>query len=307
MIVGIDEVGRGAWAGPLCVGAVALGGLELDGLTDSKMLTKKKRNIYSLLIKQQAPLVGIGWVSAREIDRIGISAALKLAARRALAQIDSPQIEQIIIDGTIRLIDDPRVTTMAKADLLVPSVSAASVIAKVARDEYMAHCHKLFGEYGWQGNVGYGAKVHRDAIEVSGTTPLHRMSFAPMKGLNAPSAPEVRTKITTKLLGDRAESAACDYLTAQGYKILDRNWKTKWCEIDIICQKDDVVSFVEVKYRKTTHQGGGIAAITSAKLKQMTFAAQFWLQRNGLSHAQLSVVEVSGKDFEVTAFIDAVL
>jgi ribonuclease HII len=304
MIVGIDEVGRGSWAGPLCVGAVALGGLHIDGLTDSKLLSKKKRELYAKEIKQNAPRVGIGWVSARDIDSIGISQALKLAARRALQQIDGADIEQIIIDGTIRLIDDPRVTTMKKADLLVPSVSAASVIAKVARDEYMSKCHDLFDGYGWKSNVGYGAAIHKTAIDEIGVTPLHRMSFAPMKLLPVPTAPVVA--MTSKSLGDKAEGAAAVYLEEHGFRVVERNWKTKWCEIDIVAKKQEVLYFVEVKYRKTDHQGGGIAAITPKKLDQMTFAARLWMQRAGQSDARLSAIEVSGSDFSVTQFLEQV-
>lgn len=304
MIVGIDEVGRGSWAGPLCVGAVALGGVSIDGITDSKLLTKKKREYYAKEIRLVAPRVGIGWVSARDIDTIGISEALKLASRRALRQIDGPDIEQIIIDGTIMLIDDPRATTMKKADLLVPSVSAASIIAKVARDEYMSKCHDLFDGYGWKSNVGYGAAIHKTAIDEIGVTPLHRMSFAPMKLLPIPtvSAPNV----TSKSLGDRAEEAAVSYLEELGFTVIERNWKTKWCEIDIVAQKQEVIYFVEVKYRKTDHQGGGIAAITSKKLDQMNFAARLWMQRAGQSDARLSAIEVSGSDFGVTQFLEQV-
>ena len=304
MIVGIDEVGRGSWAGPLCVGAVALGGASIDGITDSKLLSKKKREYYAKEIRLVAPRVGIGWVSARDIDTIGISEALKLASRRALRQIDGPDIEQIIIDGTIMLIDDPRATTMKKADLLVPSVSAASIIAKVARDEYMSKCHDLFDGYGWKSNVGYGAAIHKTAIDEIGVTPLHRMSFAPMKLLPIPtvSAPNV----TSKSLGDRAEEAAVSYLEELGFTVIERNWKTKWCEIDIVAQKQEVIYFVEVKYRKTDHQGGGIAAITSKKLDQMNFAARLWMQRAGQSDARLSAIEVSGSDFGVTQFLEQV-
>src|SRR5262245_61809960 len=116
MIVGIDEVGRGAWAGPLVVGAVLLGGEKIQGLTDSKLLTKKQRVLLNLEIRQKAQAIGIGWVSAKRIDQIGLSPALKLAAKMALAHIRHDYSE-IIIDGTIKLIDDPRVTIMKKADL----------------------------------------------------------------------------------------------------------------------------------------------------------------------------------------------
>jgi ribonuclease HII len=180
MIVGIDEVGRGAWAGPMAVGAVLLGDVIIDGLTDSKKLTKKQRERLDREIRQNAVAIGIGWVSAKQIDAIGLGDALRLASRRALAQIRH-DYHEIIIDGTIALIDDPRVTLMKKADLLVPSVSAASIVAKVARDNYMHHLDGVFPGYAFTGHVGYGTASHRQAIEVLGVTPLHRLSYAPLQ------------------------------------------------------------------------------------------------------------------------------
>lgn len=180
MIVGIDEVGRGAWAGPMVVGAVLLGDADIPGLTDSKKLTKKQRERLDIEIRQKAVAIGLGWVSAKQIDTIGLSAALKLASRRALEHIRH-DYKEIIIDGTIALIDDPRVTLLPKADLLIPSVSAASIVAKVARDNYMRHLDEVFPGYKFSGHVGYGTAAHRVAIETLGVTPLHRLSFAPLR------------------------------------------------------------------------------------------------------------------------------
>lgn len=179
MIVGIDEVGRGAWAGPMAVGAVMLGEATIEGLTDSKKLTKKQRELLDIEIRQKAVAIGIGWVSAKLIDEIGLSQALKLASRRALAHIRQ-EYHEIIIDGTIALIDDPRVTLLKKADLLIPSVSAASIVAKVARDNYMKHLDLVFPGYEFAGHVGYGTAAHRAAIKLRGVTPLHRLSYAPL-------------------------------------------------------------------------------------------------------------------------------
>jgi len=187
MIVGIDEVGRGAWAGPMVVGAVLLGDALIPRLTDSKKLTRKQREALDVEIRQKALGIGIGWVSAKQIDTIGLSAALKLASRRALAHIRQ-EYGEIIIDGTIALIDDPRVTLMPKADLLVPSVSAASIVAKVARDNYMKHLDDVFPGYMFTSHVGYGTAIHRAAIEMHGVTPLHRLSFAPLKTYNVVNA-----------------------------------------------------------------------------------------------------------------------
>jgi len=311
MIVGIDEVGRGAWAGPLVVAAVGLGGITIDGLTDSKLLSKKKREKYARQIKQSAPLVGIGWVSAVDIDVIGLSEALKLASRRAFQQIDNRDIEQIIIDGTIALIDDPRVTLMKKADLLVPSVSAASIVAKVARDSYMTLCDTVFPGYGFNGHVGYGAEKHRLAIESLGVLPIHRTSFAPIakqlalnNNLHVKKRVSIQKATSSVSVGSQGEDVASEYLVRNGYTIVDRNWKTKWCEVDIIALKDNRMYFVEVKYRRTQQQGGGVAAVTYRKRRQMKFAAEFWLHTQTLMNASLAVLEVSGDSFDVTYFVD---
>lgn len=303
MIVGIDEVGRGAWAGPLCVGAVALGDADIEGLTDSKKLTAKKRELLDKEIKEKAAGVGLGWVSAKAIDQIGLSAALKLAATRAVEQISVPY-EQVIIDGTIMLVDDPRAVTMKKADLLVASVSAASIVAKVARDEYMKVMSEKFPGYGFEAHVGYGTAAHTAAITTLGPSPIHRMSFSPLKEIET-----VAPKVHVETAGEHAEAKTAEYLAGLGYQIIDRNWKTKWCEIDIIATKNGTVHFIEVKYRKNDRSGSGLAAITPKKLRQMKFAAELWLARRenqNVKQAVLSAVEVSGDEFAVTEFIEQV-
>lgn len=304
MIVGIDEVGRGAWAGPLVVGAVLLGGSHIEGLTDSKLLSKKKRELLDIEIRQNALAIGIGWVSAGHIDRIGLSEALKLASRRALAQIRH-EYHEIIIDGTIALIDDPRVTLMKKADLLIPSVSAASIVAKVARDNYMTHLDSVFPGYSFKSHVGYGTAIHRGSIDRNGVTPLHRLSFAPLaKYANSQlDSSEIdgiaalkSVGVTTKKIGDLAEDEACNFLLRHGHEIIERNWRTKFCEIDIVSNIKDVVYFTEVKYRKKSDHGGGIAAITPKKMRQMKFAAEYFVLKNNLidTNMRLAAISVTG-------------
>jgi ribonuclease HII len=256
MIAGIDEVGRGAWAGPLCVAAVALGDADIAGLTDSKLLSAKKRAAYALAIKQQAAGVGIGWVSARLIDQHGLSWALSRAASDAMAQIDCPAIDHIVIDGTIRLIDDLRVSTLKKADLLVPSVSAASIVAKVARDTYMARLDDRLPGYGFTAHVGYGTAAHSRALQRIGASPVHRMSFAPLKEMTIRIADDA---IAPTGIGATAEDVAAQYLVRQGYRIVERNWKTARCEIDIIAERRNVTYFVEVKYRSSGREGTGLS------------------------------------------------
>jgi ribonuclease HII len=334
MILGIDEVGRGPWAGPLVVGAVVLGGAEIEGLTDSKKLSKKRREVLDIEIREKSLGIGFGWVSASEIDEIGLSAALKLATKLAVAQISVPYHE-IIIDGTVNFLAGTSkgqyVTTMKKADLLISSVSAASIVAKVARDNYMALQDEIYPGYGFKSHVGYGTAAHIAAIDKLGVTPLHRLSFAPLAkyrdgrgSSRLPFAPKhlqpeydkapgplscparsrfgqkwSRTTVikpTSKQIGDNAEDIAANFLKQQGHKILDRNWKTKFCEIDIVSQKGDTIYFTEVKYREKSDQGGGLAAITSKKLRQMRFAAEYYVLSNQISDTNLRLVAISLKD-----------
>jgi len=303
MILGIDEVGRGPWAGPLVVGAVVLGDARIEGLTDSKKLTKKKREVLDGLIREQASGFGLGWVTANEIDDIGLSQALKLATIRAVEQVKAPYHE-IIIDGTINFLSETSkgqyVTTLAKADLLIQSVSAASIIAKVARDNYMALQDDIYPGYGFASHVGYGTAAHVGAIDSLGVTPLHRLSFAPLKKYKDSS------RVTTKQIGDNAETIAAEYLVERGHEILERNWKTKFCEIDIISRKNDTIYFSEIKYRRTHIQGGGLAAVTAKKQQQMKFAAEYYSASKKLKNINLKlvVISMSGLDPKVETYLE---
>ena len=344
MILGIDEVGRGPWAGPLVVGAVVLGGVAIEGLTDSKKLSKKRRELLDIEIREKAQAVGLGWVTASEIDEIGLSRALVLATKKAVEQITVPYHE-IIIDGTVNFLSGTSksdyVTTMKKADLLVPSVSAASIVAKVARDNYMADQDEIYQGYNFKNHVGYGTMAHITAIDKLGVTPVHRLSFAPLekyRNHNQPSdstfyqngftpgtirAPApYRTRVadvlakkrvqtasakpTSKQIGDSAENVASNYLSNLGHKILERNWKTKFCEIDIVSQKSDVIYFIEVKYRKKPDQGGGIAAITNKKLRQMKFSVELYALCNQIidTNLRLAVITLNGQPPAVEDFLE---
>lgn len=314
MIMGIDEVGRGPWAGPLVVGAVVLGSAKIEGLIDSKKLSKRRREELYDEIVSRAACYALGWVHADEIDRIGLSAALTLATKRAVEQISVPYHE-IIIDGTVNFLQNtnkgPHVTLMKKADVLISAVSAASIVAKVARDNYMIRMDELYPVYGFQSHVGYGTARHREAIRLHGVTPIHRLSFAPLAAYRKESP--LRTEIitgdisepalsrtgTTTQIGGRAEDVVAEYLKRHDHTILERNWKTKFCEIDIVSSKYNTIYFTEVKYRKSNTAGGGMAAITPAKVRQMTFAAEYFALRHSL-HAvglQLAGAEVEGDNF----------
>lgn len=175
-MIGIDEVGRGSWAGPLVVCAARL--LHpIKGLADSKTLSAKKRIEICDTIYKHAD-IGLGWVSADEIDDIGLSAALRLATTKALSELVIAPDEQIVIDGTVSFIPDyANVVMIPKADNTVEVVSAASIAAKVARDTRMYELAGQYSNYGFENNVGYGTAFHRQAILHYGTTTLHRRSF----------------------------------------------------------------------------------------------------------------------------------
>ena len=315
MILGIDEVGRGPWAGPLVIGAVVLGGATIDGLTDSKKLSKKRREELDVIIRAKASGFGLGWVSAAEIDDIGLSAALKLATIRAVEQVKASYSE-IIIDGTVNFLQETKkgsyVTTLKKADLLVPSVSAASIIAKVARDNFMALQDDIYPGYGFKSHVGYGTAAHIKAINNLGVTPLHRLSFAPLHKYQAtlakPEKVPKSTKVTTRQIGDSGEDVGCRYLISSCHEIVDRNWKTKFCEIDIVSKYQNTIYFTEVKYRKNAKQGGGLAAITPKKLRQMDFAAKYYAVCNQLNDAdlRLAAMSVSGYPPVVDNYLEVV-
>lgn len=299
MIVGIDEVGRGPWAGPLVVGAVVLGDARIEGLTDSKKLTKLRREALAPRIIESALSYGLGWVDASELDEIGMSAALTLATRRALEQISVPYHE-IILDGTVNFLagtgKGDYVTTMKKADLLIGAVSAASILAKVARDDYMEQQAELYPDYGFESHMGYGTAKHTAAIERHGVTSLHRRSFAPIAALLGDDTKRIRSiDGTNKKAGNDAEAFVCRRLERDGYRIRERNWRTKFCEIDIIADTNDTVCFIEVKHRRTANQGGGIAAITPRKLRQMRFAASLYLTKYPDYDARLMVATTTGE------------
>lgn len=313
VILGIDEVGRGPWAGPLVIGAVTLGTTaEALELTDSKRLSPKKREFLAPLIYEQAQAAATGWVSAQELDQYGLSASLKLATRRAVKQIlaTNTPFSEIIIDGTVNFLQGTpladHVTTLKKADSLIKAVSAASIIAKVARDSYMIDLAAQYPEYGFESHVGYGTAQHQAALLQYGVCPEHRRSFRPIQkilGEIPESLPKLRQDHQSKSLnsttkGKTAENLVADYLVSQGHTIITQNFKTKTYEIDLISTKNDQIFFTEVKYRQDNHHGSALAQITPTKQQQMQYAAEKFLNAHpNLSklQPQLAAAAVSGE------------
>ncbi|MDR3106958.1 MAG: ribonuclease HII [Bifidobacteriaceae bacterium] len=196
---GMDEVGRGALAGPVCVGLVVVEAATPEppvGLADSKLLTPAQRQRLAPLLAVWGRSRATGWASAREVDQRGVVAALRLAGERALAELDEPP-EAIILDGKHNWLAPPadlfspsvevacKVRVKVKADRHCACVAAASVIAKVARDQRMDVLAESYPVYHWQSNKGYGTPAHIEALRRFGPSAEHRQSWS----LPSPGSP----------------------------------------------------------------------------------------------------------------------
>jgi ribonuclease HII len=187
-VAGLDEAGRGAWAGPVAAGAVILPLDRFDlahllqGVTDSKQLSPVQREVYLPRIMAVATAVGFGYATHQEIDDIGIVPATHLAMRRALSHL-STQPDALLIDA-LRL---PEValpcTALTKGDQKSLSIAAASIVAKVIRDQFMDQMDEYYPQYGFLVHKGYGTPLHQHALRQFGPTDIHRRSFAPIQAL----------------------------------------------------------------------------------------------------------------------------
>ena len=177
MICGVDEAGRGPLAGPVCAAAVILPpDIDIPGLNDSKKLSEKKRRELFPIIQEKAVAYGIAIADHTEIDEINILQATFLAMRRALEQL-SIQPELALIDGNRETEFGIPVRTVVHGDSLSASIAAASILAKVTRDDMMMQMAQMYPQYGFEIHKGYGTKAHYAALTEHGPCPVHRMSF----------------------------------------------------------------------------------------------------------------------------------
>lgn len=176
-ICGVDEAGRGPLAGPVCAAAVILPPhCAIPGLNDSKKLTDKRRRELFPLICQQALAYGIAFATEQEIDEINILQATFLAMERALVQMKL-RPDLVLIDGNREKDFGLPVKTVVKGDSLSANIAAASVLAKVTRDDFMLRQAELYPQYGFDIHKGYGTRAHYAALEQYGPCPIHRRSF----------------------------------------------------------------------------------------------------------------------------------
>jgi ribonuclease HII len=182
LVAGVDEAGRGPLAGPVCVAAVILDPARpIDGLDDSKQLSERRREALYPLIVERALAWRIEFVEAGEIDALNILQATLLGMRRAVAAL-SPAAEHALVDGN-RVPDGMpcAATAIIDGDATEPSIMAASILAKVARDARMRELHVHYPQYGFDRHKGYPSAMHREALRTHGPCPQHRRSFAPVQ------------------------------------------------------------------------------------------------------------------------------
>ncbi len=181
-IGGVDEVGRGPLVGAVVAACVVLPkDFELEGLTDSKKLSEKKRNLYFGIIEEKALAIGIGIISPKIIDKVNIYQASKLAMIEAISNTNFP-IEHLLIDAMPLQLEVPS-TSIIKGDAKSISIAAASVVAKVTRDKMMYDLDKKYPRYGFKNNKGYPTKAHLEAIKEYGITKEYRKSYGPVAEL----------------------------------------------------------------------------------------------------------------------------
>ena len=183
VVAGIDEVGRGSWAGPVVAAAVILpSDCRLDAVRDSKLLSGARRRQLVAAIQTTAVDFALGWATSQEVDTEGLTAAVRLSGLRALAGLKTA-FDFVILDGKHNyLVGHHPAEASVKADQTSLNVAAASILAKVARDDFMIQADVSYPGYGFANHKGYGTAAHRSAL-TQGLSPLHRRSYLPLRAI----------------------------------------------------------------------------------------------------------------------------
>ena len=243
LVAGVDEVGRGPLAGPIIACAVILPAEHsIKGLKDSKKLTKKKREELFPIIKDQAISIGLGISDVKTIDKYNIRKATFIAMKSALRKLDPKPVRALVDGESIKDISIPN-KGIVGGDNLIDSIKAASIIAKVTRDNIMNEYAKIFYEYGFEKNSGYGTKIHMDALKKYRATPIHRKSFKPVSKV-LPSISWVIKNNRINWLGQKLAALYLRKLNFKKIEIINKRFISK--KIDIVCFKSNLYYFINV-------------------------------------------------------------
>ncbi len=288
-IAGLDEAGRGAWAGPVVAGAVILPldsptlAQDLAGIRDSKRLTPLQRDSLYGRIAHRATALGVGLVGSAWLDQSGVVPATRLAMTRALDNLAVPADYLLIDFLSLSYQGLPR-KSIAGGDDISFSIAAASIVAKVLRDRMMVALDGVFPGYGFGQHKGYGTPQHREALRRLGPSPVHRFSYAPMRfmteGTKEGGRNEQEVAEGRRALGRRGEQIAARHLERQGYVICEVNYRCGAGEIDIVALDGDRLAFVEVRTRRSTAFGSPAESVTAAKKRKLIEVAQTYLQEH---------------------------
>ena len=277
-VAGLDEVGRGCLAGPAAAGTGILPrnpSQEVFALArDSKQLSAAQREEAYEAITRSALSYAVGWVTPAEIDQIGIAAGVRRAMRRALAKL-SPPATYLLIDAIPLPSSGLPQKSIIRGDSKSLSIAAASIVAKVERDRYMVSLARRYRSYGFEAHKGYGTRRHLDSIAELGPCHAHRMSFAPVKREAYRIQPQ-----SPGTIGKWAESFAAAALEDRGMRIVGRNFRTRFGEVDLIATDGETLCFVEVRARKSSAFGAASETVTASKARRIIAASQEYLQQN---------------------------
>lgn len=303
-VVGIDEVGRGPLCGDVVSSAVCMD-LEkpIEGIKDSKKLSEKKRLELAKIIKEKSIAYTISGAPPELIDKINIKKATIKTMEKALEDL-LLKLEKLSIKPDIVLVDAEKIQTnlevlsLAKGDDLSMSIGAASILAKVYRDSQCSLWDDQYPGYDLKNNKGYGTSAHRKALVRLGPSPIHRKTF--LKNMDSWAK-------NPYILGSIGEDLAGEYFENLGYDIIDRNYKHHVGEIDLICKKDMVINFVEVKLRKNTDYGYGHEYVSSKQKKRILDAAKTYIVKEDLEGYQFrfDIVEYYTDTDQLVVYEDA--
>lgn len=273
-LCGVDEAGRGPLAGDVYAAAVILDPKNpIEGLNDSKKLTEKKREALYPVILEKAAAWSVGVATVEEIETYNILQATFLAMRRAVAGLSVPPA-LVLVDGNRNPGLELPTRLLVKGDGTSACVAAASIVAKVSRDHYMAEVAKAYPQYQFPRHKGYGTKLHYEMLDLYGESPVHRHSFLKSyyrkKGEFPPTT------------GSRGEQLAAGYLTGQGCEILARNWHAPCGELDIVARQGEILAFVEVKTRGPKMIASPAEAVNFSKRQRLVATAEEYLIQNPL-------------------------